>query len=1250
MKFFGWLVLFLLSVHSVIFGNTIAFYDFEEGSDGTGGTGTAPAQTGWVSDSAGDNHGTPYIYGDKPYYIKSQESNLALSFGVAKNAIQFNNSSVFQWPENSSRTIEFFIRRDGNGSDGSTTEFIMSKGYASSGGWQIYFYRTAKTIRFQAQSAVMESTTSFEDTVWHHVAITHEANSETYELYVDYEKEAEITGYSSGSVTSAAFFVGRGYGWQELRVFNGAIDNIRISDQNLSPEQFQQLNTDLLLSFEEGTDGSGTQGQAPSDAGWIVSTYNPAIASATASPGGEGPIYSHYNETQLCMEFTGNTADYITIPDSDIIDISEEENITIELYFKVLNENFVSSPLNWLMCKGFTDSSSNGWGIYWNESDDKITFNISGQSVTSQTTINDGYWYHFAITHEASTGIYNLYIDHQFQGRIESSYSGSLNSEDLIIGRGWDWQYNRDFIGSIDEFKISSEVYNEQQFMPLPVKQIDLTTRVSNLNKLAEKLETAGQLDYYGNMRNKLVQKFLPYIETLNQDGNTELADYAEADIERITTEETSRLGAILNGELPQTYTPRRVADQMPVHTNGHLQQQVQWPDNTTETRPVFLYGFCAEQQNFRPDAEFIGNDLGCNYLQVFTGPRYVMPDESMWDTDNPSQSTLDAGVIGSYQSAIADAYNNGIITDLNISPHWIQNWFIDNHPEYYADLGGFMKYTLNQAEVKEIIGWSSRLLIEELSTQTGLWSCCIMNEPCYFRWTDDPDTSSLWTNYLQNFYSNNIATANSNWGKSYSSWTNITQYLYPPSTPYPAYPELYDWMKFNDTRIRDWALWLQTYVKAANSSLYTHIKQNNRFYTQFNVMQGSDIDLLSKCTDLPGTDVGLYSWNPSSPSNTELYGVSSTLPMTTQRTVTGRPIINSENHILRDNNSEPIEQGHVRASMWLQALSGMDAMSAWIWGYDPTDELSTGLWKNRPGATEELARTGMDLMRLMPQIVEFREKPAEVALLYSKTSALRSPSYETAISNTFDVLKEMGLQTAVITEQTITEGSVLSTVPSIKAIILPGCDYLPDNVHDIAVSLAQANSISLLGIGSDIAKYNEYCFLRSEIFPSTDYNQITDSTLNSLQTSLPQHLESLDISTDITPETINGTRSFGLYYNTAKIDGKDYITAVNTTPSTKEIIWKDADGNPVAIIDAINLVPETTSAINEYEPLEVIYGQMVKAGDSNGDTFVDMQDFAIIAKNWHADGKNWQTGDYSGDGYVDSEDLILFAANWYSE
>ncbi|MFI4910172.1 MAG: LamG-like jellyroll fold domain-containing protein [Sedimentisphaeraceae bacterium JB056] len=1171
----------------------VACYNFEKGSDGSGSTGLAPTTSDHIDNISGSYDGTvtTSTAGGPAYttYTAKDFSSLSMEFSSGNDEIQVANSAI--WNFGCTKTIEFFMKVDGASADSSTANYMICKDYTTSNGYSICWDESTRGVVLNIGGNVISGSTVVDDDMWHHVAVTSD-NSGNYKLYVDYVLEGSCSG-STGYVSSGYVAIGTGFGWQYQRSFYGVLDDIRVYDSVLTPENFQPIDSDDSLlayyRFEAGDDD-----YVPGD-GDVVREYNSPSNSddfGTFNNPDDGIKYTEdvfsWIDGRAAVEF-GSTDDYISLPHSPVTAFSGAK--TIEFFLRVDGASSDSSVKNFILSKCFP--SSGGYELYWDDSTGLLSFSISSGVITSSRRINDGYWHQVAVTSDGA-GTWKLYVDYRCHGILENAQTGTTDTQPLYIGTGYSWQNLRYFIGAIDELRISRSVLDVEDFAGIPTGYAALVDDYETLKSLANQLEASDELDVYAVMRIALIDKFLDYYIDDLVDQVSDLPTYAYSDLGDLIDEETARLQGIIADTYSTVDSPRRVVSQMPEPVGTYLQQQVEWTDGSKETRPVFLYGFCAEQQNFRADAEFIGSDLGCNYLQLFTGPKYVMPQESLWDAADPSQSSLDSGIMWHYRSAVSDANDYGIVTDMNISPHWIQDWFITNNPSYYADLGGFMKYTLNQADVKEIIGWTSRLMIEDLSTVDGLWSCCVLNEPCYFNWNADLDTSDLWVDYLQDFYNNSLSAANSNWNKSYSTWSSITKYLYPPSTPFASYPELYDWMKFNDNRISDWAVWLQTYIKAANSSLYTHIKQNERFYSQFNVMQGSDIDLLSRVTDLPGTDVALAPWDTSSSESVQRHGACGTLSLSLQKNLSQKAVINSENHVIYDNNTDSVDSGQVRSALWLQALSGMDATAAWIWGRDRGNMSSDllGLWMNRPGATEEYARTGMDLMRLMPQIVEFREKDAKVAVLYSRTSALRYPDYSDYVLDTFQAMNQTGIQTVACTEQMVADNELLTKIPDLSVIILPGCVYLPDEVYSQIVSLSSSYDIKIIGVGSNIASKEEYCFDRSNPFStvSSNYQSFSYFTFSGLWSSLSNTLCDLNIAPDITLTDTSGAPLSGLFYKSVEVDSIWYLTAVNMSTSSCTFKAKDVALRNWMMNDELNLVPDSSSYTMTLAPLEVGY------------------------------------------------------------
>jgi hypothetical protein len=54
-----------------------------------------------------------------------------------------------------------------------------------------------------------------------------------------------------------------------------------------------------------------------------------------------------------------------------------------------------------------------------------------------------------------------------------------------------------------------------------------------------------------------------------------------------------------------------------------------------------------------------------------------------------------------------------------------------------------------------------------------------------------------------------------------------------------------------------------------------------------------------------------------------------------------------------------------------------------------------------------------------------------------------------------------------------------------------------------------------------------------------------------------------------------------------------------------------------------------------------------ILGGDANHDRTVDISDLAILAMNWHGEGKYFSQGDFNYDGKVDAADLGILSSRW---
>jgi hypothetical protein len=693
----------------------------------------------------------------------------------------------------------------------------------------------------------------------------------------------------------------------------------------------------------------------------------------------------------------------------------------------------------------------------------------------------------------------------------------------------------------------------------------ELNQSAKVLESQARQLGSTGKLDVYGRMRVKLVARFLDYLKIDIQNNRKELSSYAARDLARLIAEETARLKAIAAGTARPVDSPRRVKTEYPKIVAGHLEQPVQWADGKIENRPVFLFGF-GHVEGMKRDVEWLA-DLGMNFCQIDTYMPAILPREGEWN----------AGVVSQYRSFLTQAQNAGVLVDVLIAPHYMPDWAFQKHPDWKIHLGGFLGYPINQPEVMDLIGGFSERMVRELAPAKNFWSCCLINEPAFFFWGSDPDTRRLWRSYLISQHGT-IEHLNQKWGTEYKSWNEIPIYANPNEDNYQQPPGSYDWMRFNDERIANWIEWLGGRVHAGAKDKLTHAKLCDHYFAPYDIMQGVDPYLISRVTDLAGKD--------STGDPPLLFVIDSLL-----RRAAERPVFNSENHFMGDGSTNDVLPGEIRSSFWLQGLGGLDASAAWIWDRNDADPNSPfiGLWQYRPGPTEEYFRTGLDLMRVMPDMIALREKPIEVAVLYSRVSVLRNSKHTDALRKTAGVLLELGIPFSAVNEQMLSAGQVQKRLTGVKVLILPGVKYLADDGLDALPWVEQAG-IKLVAVGKEFAAFNAYNKRRTKI------TVVPDTLPNYEAKDFPQllssRLEKAGVRPDIRPVDPKTRQPVqGLIWRTVRKDNRILATAVNTGNVPVTCSWIEGNGKPFIFNDQLNLVPLKPATELRLQPHDVVFG-----------------------------------------------------------
>ena len=223
-------------------------------------------------------------------------------------------------------------------------------------------------------------------------------------------------------------------------IFNWYLDGSSLTILNMPFEKV----TDSVINATKDYSGYDNNGSEHGDVTW----------NATGGYDGNG-----------AFEFDGD-GDYITIPDSDILDYVDS-NLSISLWTMNTLPG-TDTNAGRLIGKGRTGAAK-GYGIYYKASTDKLGWgDLDGLVIKSGLNVNDGAWHHIVATYEEGN-TYKLYFD---GSELSTSSSGTLDgfnatSEDLCIGCRIYGSALHLYNGSIDEVMLFNRTLTSQQVTAL---------------------------------------------------------------------------------------------------------------------------------------------------------------------------------------------------------------------------------------------------------------------------------------------------------------------------------------------------------------------------------------------------------------------------------------------------------------------------------------------------------------------------------------------------------------------------------------------------------------------------------------------------------------------------------------------------------------------------------------------------------------------------------------------------------------
>ena len=347
----------------------------------------------------------------------------------------------------------------------------------------------------------LTGTQSISDGLWHHVAVTYNANTGEAAIYIDGQLDVTVTQSSPqvsivSSLRTAIGAVADGT-TEGGSIYDGYLEDLRVYDNVLSLSDVQQLynftsqsqfclntseldfngdcvvNSDDLKDFAADWLDSAAANAVPDTN--LVSYYefndwtNSVSGGYTLAPKGGANIFADPQRGYVGGFQYFDSADEWAYAGYDPAYNGLSE-MTVAAYVK-------SNTTNWgnakIVGKGY------GWYLYVSASSN-LGFGISGNLVTGSAEINDGLWHHVAATYDSVTGEIVLYVDGILDTQstitpvaIPTSYGFAVGARAASSSSGADF-----YRGYIDDVRVYSAVLSAQQMYDLVVPYVpfmDLT-------------------------------------------------------------------------------------------------------------------------------------------------------------------------------------------------------------------------------------------------------------------------------------------------------------------------------------------------------------------------------------------------------------------------------------------------------------------------------------------------------------------------------------------------------------------------------------------------------------------------------------------------------------------------------------------------------------------------------------------------------------------------------------------------------
>ncbi|MBI3921381.1 MAG: beta-galactosidase [Armatimonadetes bacterium] len=420
---------------------------------------------------------------------------------------------------------------------------------------------------------------------------------------------------------------------------------------------------------------------------------------------------------------------------------------------------------------------------------------------------------------------------------------------------------------------------------------------------------------------------------------------------------------------------------------------------------------------------------------------------------------------------------------DLLLSPHYVPDWFLRDHPELTARCGlGAAHYCLESAETRNMLERYLRAAIPLFREKQSLLTYDLFNEFLYEGYCQD--SMREFHRWLVRKHGT-IARLNQIWQTRFRSFDEIPAPFqarghaedmqaitgaYDPVGIYTQRPPYYDWCRFNQWRCTEFLKWMRGLLREMDHQTPVTVKTPHvGIFTRCErlaFIRGVDREAIAQALDVTGLDAGYSVGNNYFDALLVYDYLRSVAP--------DKRIFNTENHFIFF--AEDMARQWPRA-LWQQFLHGQVATDLFMWGITPewfNPALEAGgafNFAERPEVLEALAVTSVDVQRLSREVLAFQDLTPEFAFLFPLPSLLdEQERFQKGMLHAYRAALFLDTPVGFVSDRQAKRG-----IPhGVKLLVVPGAPFVEASTVTALQEFVQRGGRLVL-MGDECLRFDEY-------------------------------------------------------------------------------------------------------------------------------------------------------------------------------